>query len=119
MDQKTWKRKINKACRDAGTYQKWFDPIIDTLAQIMENRDLAQEQFIASGNNPVIMHTNKGGNTNIVKNPALVMVNDLNATALSYWRDLGLTPAGFKKLGETITVKKEKSFEDLLSKMGV
>lgn len=119
MNKQQWKRKIKKACSETGTYRKSFESVIDTLAQIMENRDLAQEQFEASGSNPVIMHTNKGGNTNLVKNPALVMVNDLNATALSYWRDLGLTPSGFKKLGESLTVKKESSFEDLLAGIGV
>lgn len=118
MDKKQWKRKIKKACNDAGTYQKPFDSIIDTLSQVMENRDLAQKQFEEYGSKPVIYHTNKGGNTNLVKNPALVMVNELNSTALAYWRDLGLTPAGFKKLGESLTIKKEASLEDIINKLG-
>ncbi len=119
MTKRQWKRKIKKACEEAGTYQDCFESIIDTLSQIMENRDKAQEQFEETGGEPVIWHTNKGGNSNLVKHPALVMVNDLNATALSYWRDLGLTPSGFKKLGESLTVKKESSFEDLLAGIGV
>ena len=65
-------------------------------------------------------HTNKGGNTNLVKNPALVIINECNQQALAYWRDLGLTPSGFKKLGNDMASKKtEGSFEDLLSGIGI
>lgn len=116
----TWRRKIRAACDEAGTYQPFFDLAIDQLAGIMENRDAAQEQYKASGSHPVIMHTNKGGNTNLVKNPALVIINECNQQALAYWRDLGLTPKGFKALGnDTTSTKKEATFEDLLSGIGI
>lgn len=116
----TWKRRIKAACDEAGTYQPFFDLAIDQLAGIMENRDAAQEQYKASGSHPVIMHTNKGGNTNLVKNPALVIINECNQIALAYWRDLGLTPAGFKKLdGSAIKKDNGASFEDLLSNLGI
>lgn len=103
----TWKRRIRKACEDAGTYEPHFDYVIETLAGILENRDKAQKQFKDSGANPVIAHTNKGGATNLVKNPALIAINDCNQQALAYWRDLGLTPAGLKKIrGEAGEQKK-------------
>ena len=98
MDKKEWTRKINAACRKAGTYQPHFRYVIETLAQIMEDRDKVHEQYIASGANPTIIHTNKAKEKNIVKNPMLVMEMELNAQALAYWRDLGLTPAGLRKL---------------------
>lgn len=101
MTKAAWKEQIIVACTEAGTYRTYFDSAIDTLAGIMETRDNAQEKFEASGGNTVVAHTNKGGATNIVKNPALVVVDDLNKTALSYWRDLGLTPAGLKRINET------------------
>ena len=100
MKKQSWRKKIKEACKDAGTYRPYFDSIIDTLAGIMESRDDAQQKFIDSGKQTVVIHTNKGGAANIVKNPALVVVDDLNKTALSYWRDLGLTPAGLKRLNE-------------------
>lgn len=115
----TWKRKIKAACVEAGTYQAQFDFVIDTLAGIMEVRDTAQEQFKESGGSPVVKHTNKGGHTNLVKNPALVVINECNQQALAYWRDLGLTPAGFKRLDGTAVEKKEASFEEVLAKIGV
>lgn len=101
MKKSAWKKKIKRACTEAGTYAPYFDSVIDTLAGIMETRDDAAEKYTASGGQSVVMHTNKGGNTNIVKNPALVVVDDLNKTALAYWRDLGLTPAGLKRINES------------------
>ena len=112
--------KIENACRDAGTYRTYFDSVIDTLAGILENRDSAQTAFMKSGGQPVVLHTNQGGNTNIVKNPALVVVDDLNKTALAYWRDLGLTPAGLKRINEEALKKqKESGFSEILKGIGL
>lgn len=120
MNKEEWKERIIDASKEAGTYLPQFDDIIETLAGIMENRDKAQEQFTKQfGGKPVVAHTNKGGNTNLVKNPALVMVNDLNATALSYWRDLGLTPKGFQTLQSNGFKKQEASLEDVLKNIGI
>ena len=107
MNKSQWKKRIKKACEDAGTYQPFFDSVIDTLAGIMEMRDNAEERFLALGGNTVVKHTNKGGSTNIVKNPALVVLMDCNAQALAYWRDLGLTPAGLKKLNAEVVKDKQ------------
>lgn len=115
MDRAEWKPRIEQAARDAGTYQPFFDDIIETLAGILETRDKTEEQFKQTGGNAVIQHTNKGGATNVVKNPLLVMVNDLNSTALTYWRDLGLTPKGYRQLSGKEVEKKGGGFEELLS----
>lgn len=116
----TWKRKIRAACEEAGTYEEFFDLVIEQLASIMEMRDSAAKQFKASGGQPVVAHTNKAGATNIVKNPALQVINECNQQALAYWRDLGLTPAGFRKLsGKDIKDKQEATFEDVLAGIGI
>lgn len=107
MHKDEWKLKISDACKDAGTYRPYFDSVIDTLAGIMEMRDNAQDKFNASGGQTIVKHTNKGGATNIVKNPALVVLMDCNAQALAYWRDLGLTPAGLKRINES-AIKEQK-----------
>lgn len=119
MEQKKWKNKIKKACRDAGTYQPYFDHVIDTLAAILEKRDEAEAQYIKLGSKPVITYTNKGGNSNPAKNPCLVLWDDLNKSALSYWRDLGLTPAGLKKLNDEALKEKQANFGDLLKDIGI
>ena len=116
MKKQSWRKKIKEACKDAGTYRPYFDSIIDTLAGIMESRDDAQQKFIDSGKQTVVIHTNKGGAANIVKNPALQMYNDLNTTALAYWRDLGLTPAGLKRISdEALKPRQRSSLADLLN----
>lgn len=112
---KEWKRRITAACKKAGTYQPQFVNAIDTLAQILEDRDGAREQFVEAGSQPVVEE-----NGRLRKNPMLVMTNELNTTALQYWRDLGLTPAGFKRLGEALTKpEKKESLESILSNLGV
>ncbi len=98
MTQEEWFKKIVKSCEDVGTYQEPFNPVIETLAAILERRDETEAMFKASGSKSLVKHTNKGGATNIEQNPALRLINDLNRDALAYWRDLGLTPAGLKKL---------------------
>ena len=121
MTQKGWKSKIKKSCEAAGTYRPFFDAVIDTLAGIMARRDKALESFENSGEDVIVEHTNKAGSTNYEQNPALRMVNDLNRDALAYWRDLGLTPAGFKRLNES-TLKIEdgkKGLGDVLSELGI
>ena len=102
MEKAEWMRKIKAACKKAGTYQPQYTYIIETLAQIMEDRDKVHEQYVSTGSHPTIIHTNKAKEQNVVKNPMLVMELDLNAQALAYWRDLGLTPAGLKKLNADV-----------------
>jgi hypothetical protein len=109
LKKESWKRKIIDSCRQAGTYQPCFDTVIDTLALILERRDDANEQFVKSGGKPVIAYTNKGGATNPAKHPALIVWDDLNKTALQYWRDLGLTPSGLKRINEQAMAPRKRS----------
>lgn len=104
-----WRGRIVQAMRDAGTYREYFSPVIDTLANILQRRDEAERLFEAGGGNVLVKHTNKGGATNIEQNPVLRMINDLNRDALAYWRDLGLTPAGLKRIDEGAMKQRKKS----------
>lgn len=118
---KTWKKKIIQATKDAGTYQPHYSAVIDTLSQIMADRDAVRDDYIRSGEHAVIMHTNKGGASNLTKNPLLVVIGDLNTQALAYWRDLGLTPKGFKALNAGAVTKKEDdhTLESVLKGIGI
>lgn len=119
MKKNAWKRKIRQACQEAGTYRPFFEIPIDTLANIMETRDKALEAYENSGGNPVVVHTNKAKERNLVKNPALVAVDDLNKTALAYWRDLGLTPAGLRRINEdAMKVQRRSALAEALSSIG-
>lgn len=120
MTKENWEKEIKQSCEAAGTYQPFFDSVIETLAGILEMRDNAQEKFEASGGNTIVMYTNKGGATNIVKNPALVVLMDCNAQALAYWRELGLTSRSYKAMTGSLSVQAESvSLEEALSKLGI
>lgn len=99
-----WIKKIKKATEEAGTYKPFFDDVIDILADILVKRDEAEVEYKAMNSKVVI--DSKGAT---VKNPALLMWDELNKSALAYWRDLGLTPAGLKKINEDALKSKPKS----------
>ena len=109
MKKDTWVKKIKKACEEAGTYRPYFDYAITNLAEILEKRDDAAKAYVDYGSEPLISYTNKGGSTNLVKNPAIILWDDLNKSALAYWRDLGLTPAGLKKIDEKAMKPQKRS----------
>lgn len=119
MTKKEWTKTIRKACEEAKTYKPFFDSVIDTLAQILETRDDVHQQYIDNGSQPtIIKKTDRTQQENVYKNPMLVMENDLNSLALTYFRDLGLTAAGLKKLNVDIVNSEDTgSFEDLLNKI--
>ena len=119
MTRQKWRNRIKKACVEAGTYHKSFQTAIDTLAGILETRDKAEEKYIAAGSEPIVKHTTKGGATNIVKNPALAVIESCNVQALAYLRDLGLTAKGLKSLGIEVEKKDESSFEKLFADLGI
>lgn len=118
MEAKKWKSRIVKAMKAVGTYQPAFDSVILTLASILERRDEAEEVYINSGNEPIVEHTNKGGATNLEQNPVLRLINDLNRDALQYWRDLGLTPSGLRKINEeALQGKKMSALDSVLASL--
>ena len=119
MTKAGWKKKITETAMAAGTYRPFFDPVIDTLAGILEKRDAAQKEFEKSGSHNLVKHTNKTGATNIEQNPLLRLVNDLNRDALAYWKELGLTPAGLKKIDDkALAVKKRNALAEALKDIG-
>ncbi len=115
MTKKKWETLIKEQCVALGTYREAFGPIIQILAEIMEQRDKTYQEFKKSGGKSAVEYTNKAGATNISKNPLLVLWDDLNKSALPYWRDLGLTPAGLKKINEqAMKTKKKSALEEAL-----
>lgn len=101
MKKADWKREIVSQCESVGTYKKEFLPVIGTLADILEERDRVRDQYRKEGAQPLVEVTSDRGAVNRKKNPLLTTWEDLNRDALTYWRDLGLTPAGLQKLTET------------------
>lgn len=86
--------------KSLGTYREEFSIAIETLAQIMENRDRnAKEWRKEDRGKMIIEYTNRGGQTNKLKSP--YYLNDLqyNEQILKYCSRLGLTPGDAKKMG--------------------
>ena len=120
MKKASWKRRIKKACEEAGTYRPFFEYTIATLATIMEMRDNALEKFMESGGETVVEYTNKNGSTNTVKNPALTVVMDCHAQALAYWKEMGLTSKSYKQMMGYLEVQeKGGGLDDVLNKLGL
>lgn len=98
MTSKQWEKLIKKQLSSLGQEEKAYDSVVSTLADILEQRDLVYWRFQEEGGLPVMEYTNKGGATNTTKNPLLVLWDDLNKSALAYWRELGMTPSSYKKM---------------------
>ena len=98
MTSKQWKTLVKRQLSALGQQEKAYDSVIATLADILEQRDLVFQQYQDEGCKPVREYTNKAGATNINKNPLLVLWDELNKSALAYWRELGLTPSSYKKM---------------------
>lgn len=121
MKKEAWKKRIRKACQEAGTYRPYFESVIVSLAEILEARDQVRKYYNDSGAQPIVMRTNKGGHKNMEKNPILVIYDDMNQTAMAYWRELGLTPKGLKAIDEKAmkAQQKKSTLGDALREIGI
>lgn len=109
MTKSRWKNKIKKMMNETGTYKPAFDSVIVMLSEILEQRDKTYEEFQENGGESCIEHISDRGSVSLVKNPYLVQWCELNRDALAYWRDLGLTPSGLKKINEDVMKKPKAS----------
>lgn len=109
MTRKRWKTLIVKQLKDLDIYNDSYKSVIETLAGILEQRDAAREAFEAEGGEMIVDHISDRGAVNRKRNPLLQLWQDLNSQALAYWRDLGLTPAGLKRLKDMASEKVELS----------
>ena len=119
MTENEWKKEIIASCEAVGTYKPAFNAVIEALANLLENRDSVRAEFEASGGQLIVEHTNAKGATNLEQNPMIRLLNDMNRDALAYWRDLGLTPAGLKKIDErALKEQKKTGLADILKGLG-
>ena len=112
MDSKQWKKKIKKATETVGTYQESFDEVINTLADLLAERDRVYDKYIEEGSEPLVLVTSDRGQENMRDNPLLTTWRSINRDVLQYWRDLGLTPAGLKKIMDDSMKQPEASALD-------
>lgn len=89
-----------------------FGNVIQTLAEILEQRDKLYKQYQDEGSQVMVVYVSDRGNENNIINPLLKEWQNMNRDALVYWRELGLTPAGLKKLNEDSMKPTESSALD-------
>lgn len=93
-------KEIKRKMRAVGTYNISFSYTIEVLAKVLVDYQTTVETFEKTGGNIVIKHTNKNGSTNIVKNPLYLALEKLRDDIITYSRELGLTPAGLKRIND-------------------
>ena len=98
MNKAEWINRIKESMDKVGTYDEGFDDVIATLASVLEKRDALESEYGAEP--AIVARTNVKGATNLEQNPAFRLINDLNRDALSYWRELGLTPKSLRTIND-------------------
>lgn len=113
-----YKKDIVKKMKSVGTYNLSFKHSIDVLSRTLYDYEIAVKNFESSGSHIIVKQTNKNGSTNIVKNPLYLAIEKLRDDVLSYSRELGLTPAGLKRINQDGNKPEKKSnLETLLNQL--
>ena len=109
---------IRTSLEGLGVYRVEFDPAVWALAKIEEEVDAAWAEYEAEGCVRIITTVNKAGAEYRQQNPSYTAWLNLVAECRSQRRELGLTPAGLKKLREDAMKKPKKSaLEEALAKL--
>lgn len=113
MSRASWKKKILNGMIANGTYKESFLPVIETLADILDRRDMAMKEWKDGGCQITVVRTTDRGQKNASKNPVLTVIQECERDALTYWSNLGLTPSGLKKTFVTEKENAEKTVQGL------
>jgi len=117
--EKRYKRQIVRKMKSIGTYNASFMYTINVLAKVLADYEATTERFERTGGHMVIKHTNKSGATNIVKNPLYQAIEKLRDDIITYSRELGLTPAGLKRINKDgAPPDKQSPLERVLIELG-
>lgn len=109
MTSKWWIKEIKTQMTLKNVDYSGFENVIQTLSELLEQRDKIFKQYQDEGSIIMVEYTSNRGETNLVINPLLKEWQNMNRDALVYWRELGLTPAGLKKLCDDSMNKPEAS----------
>lgn len=100
MTAKAWRKKIIEQMTAKSVPHAGFENVIETLADILEERDAVYTQYKDEGGHVLVEKVSDRGASNMIINPLLKAWQEMNRDALTYWRELGLTPQGLKKLND-------------------
>ena len=114
MNAKQWKKAIEEQIKFDADYIPAFKTTIQILSEMLEERDRIYTAYLDAGAQPVIEFTSDRGAVNLKPNPLLKQWQEINASALLYLRDLGLTAAGLRKLQGQLPEKPARTCEDIM-----
>lgn len=110
--------QLKDGMKSLGIYKPEYDKTINELAAMYGELEDARAAFAASGGQLVTKHTNKGGSTNLVKNPYYAIIEGLQLRILKYANELGLTPQGYRKAtGKELEIKAPSPLVEALNKL--
>lgn len=100
MTARAWTGKLKKLMNAVGTYKPAFEPTIQAAAELLEQRDLIYKRYIEEGSQAMVIKVLDRGGENLVENPLLRTWREMQAQALKYFQELGLTSASLKKIND-------------------
>lgn len=103
------RRLIVERMKALGVYKPQYDALIGRTARLYVKLDELEKEYEKSGRSRFVEYTNKAGATNLVPNPHIRAIEDAYAELLVHERELGLTPAAMRKLGEASAAAPKKS----------
>lgn len=109
MTEPEYAEQITSRCESLGTWREEFASTRTRLAKIYVRIDVVEAEYERTGAHPIVTHTNKAGAKNAARNPFLVELDTLYDQALTYERELGLTPAALRKINEDALKPRKRS----------
>ena len=100
-----------------GVYKPQYAALIERTARLYIKLDELEAEYEKTGQARFVEYTNKAGATNLVPNPYLKAIEDVYAELLAHERELGLTPAALRKIGEASAPKQKSKLELALEKL--
>ena len=119
MNKEEWKAAIEEQITIDKSYIPSFQTTITILSEMLEERDRIYQTYIETGANPVVPFESDRGAKNLKQNPLLRQWQEINTSCLAYLRDLGITPAGRRKLQGQFEVKNDRrrTCEDIMQEV--
>ena len=112
------RRMIVERMKALHTYKPQYTELIERTARLYVKLDQLEKQYEQSGTKPFVEYTNKYGATNLVPNPIIKAIEDAYSELIVHERELGLTPAALRKLGDgLIEDTKESPLEAVIKKL--
>lgn len=117
MNAKEYENIIKEQMRFDSGMMPSFKTSIQILCEILEERDRVYRLYLDDGAHPLVEFESDRHAINMKPNPLLRQWQELNASALLYLRDLGLTAAGLRKLQGQIPEKSGRTTEEIMQEV--